>query len=182
MSSLKVYSIDSAPEKSKPVLGTIKETFGFVPNVAGVMSGSPTLIGGFMPLFQHVHGGTFTEPQIQTVLLTNAVTNKSVWPATFHTYLALEAGVPKSEVDAIRAGSLPMDAKLAALSNLARNLIEKKGHVPEDVLKTFKDGGFADEHVLEVIAIVAASAMTNYSSTVGQPPLEETFVQHRWNG
>jgi hypothetical protein len=40
-----------------------------------------------------VHASSLTEPQIQTLLLTNAVTNASEWAVAFHTALALKQGV-----------------------------------------------------------------------------------------
>jgi transcriptional regulator GlxA family with amidase domain len=43
--------------------------------VAAVMANSPVLINSLVGLFGNVHGGSFTEPQVQTVLLTDAVTN-----------------------------------------------------------------------------------------------------------
>ena len=83
-----MYTVDSAPAQSRPVLQALKETFGFIPNIAAAMAGSPTLINGFIGLFQRVHAGTFNEAEIQTVLLTDAVANRSVWPVAFHTALA----------------------------------------------------------------------------------------------
>ncbi|MEM5405093.1 hypothetical protein [Paraburkholderia unamae] len=48
-----------------------------VPNIAGAIAGSPKLINGLTAVFQQAHGGSFTEAQVQTLLLTNAVTNGS---------------------------------------------------------------------------------------------------------
>ena len=75
MSTFQIYTIDSAPEQSQPVLRQLQQTFGFIPNIAGAMAGSPVLIDAFFTLFQKVHAGSFTEAQIQTLLLTTAVTN-----------------------------------------------------------------------------------------------------------
>jgi hypothetical protein len=41
----------------------------------------------------NVHGGSFMEPQILAVLLTDAVTNRSAWAVAFHTALALKEGM-----------------------------------------------------------------------------------------
>src|SRR4051812_5384432 len=123
MNHFPVYTQQSAPAQSQPVLQSLKEAFGFVPNIAGAMAGSPTLINGFIGLFQRVHAGTFNETEIQTVLLTNAVTNHSTWAAAFHTALALKHGVTAVDVEAIREGRAPADKRLAALSGVARRLI-----------------------------------------------------------
>ncbi|HUD24674.1 MAG TPA: carboxymuconolactone decarboxylase family protein, partial [Burkholderiaceae bacterium] len=131
MQTFPVYTMESAPERSKPSLASLQQAFGIIPNIAGAMATSPVLIASLVALFSKVHSGSFSEAQIQTVLLTNAVTNAAEWPVAFHTTLALKEGVDAVDVKAIRERSVPRDKKLAALSTLARTLIEKRGHISE---------------------------------------------------
>jgi len=98
----------------------------------------------------------------------------------FHSALALEQGLDSADVDAIRAGKSPKDAKLAPLSTLARTLIEKRGRLDEQDIQSFVAAGFNTELLLEVIAIVAASTITNYTGSVTKPPLEPAFRAHAW--
>jgi len=79
-------------------------------------------------LFGKVHGGSFTEAQIQTLLLTNAVTNGCSWAVAFHTGLALKEGLDQADVQAIRERRVPKDAASAALS-LPRNSFFPSGNV-----------------------------------------------------
>src|SRR6266446_6647680 len=175
MQSFPIYTIESAPEQSKPALQSLKTAFGMVPNIAGVMATSPVLINSLVYLFQRVHGGSFTEAQIQTLLLTNAVTNACSWAVAFHTALALKEGLDPADVQAIREGRLPKDSKLAALSALARAMIEKRGRLDDEDVDRFIAAGFGKDHALEIIAIVAASTITNYTGSVTKPPLEAPF-------
>ncbi|PMS35785.1 alkylhydroperoxidase family enzyme [Trinickia symbiotica] len=181
MSRYPVHTIESAPAQSKPVLNQLQQAFGQIPNIAAKMAESPVLINGFIGLFERVHASSLTEPQIQTLLLTNAVTNASEWPVAFHTALALKEGVHRTDVDAIRHGLLPDDAKLAALSALARTLIEKRGRLAESNQRRFLEAGFSAEQILEVIAVVAASTITNFTSGVTEPPLEAQFEEFAWH-
>ena len=181
MSQFPIYNIDDAPENSRSVLRSFKEAFGFVPNIAGAMAGSPTLINGFISVFQNAHAGSFSEPQIQVLLLTNAVTNACSWAVAFHTHLALQQGIAPEDVSAIRLGLLPRDAKHAALSGFAKGLIECRGHIEDARSQAFYAAGFTRAQVLEVILVVAASTITNYLGTVAQPPLEDAFQEHAWS-
>lgn len=181
MSRYPTHTIDSAPAQSKPVLQKLQQAFGVIPNIAAKMATSPVLINGFIGVFERVHASSLTEAQIQTLLLTNAVANASEWPAAFHTALALNAGVRPADVDAIRRGALPEDAGLAALSSLARALIEARGRVAEPAQTRFVEAGFTAEQILEVIAVVAASTITNYTSSVTRPALEAQFEQFAWH-
>lgn len=182
MAKFPVYTLESAPEDSKPSLHGLAQAFGMVPNIAGAIAGSSKLINGLVGVFQQVHGGSFTEQQVQTLLLTNAVTNGSAWAVAFHTFLALKEGLSESDVHAIRARRLPQDSKLAALSHLARTLIDKRGRLDDQDIASFTAAGFDQALVLEAILVVAASTMTNYTGSTANPPLEEMFQQYAWQG
>jgi len=180
MAGFPIYTLESAPEGSKPALQGLAQAFGMVPNIAGAIAGSPKLINSLIAVFGQVHGGSFPEAQIQTLLLTNAVTNGCAWAVAFHTLLALKEGLAEADVQAIRSRRLPQDGKLAALSQLARTLIEKRGRLDDHDVASFTAAGFDQALVLEVILVIAASTMTNYAGSVTNPPLEEMFSAYAW--
>jgi AhpD family alkylhydroperoxidase len=180
MQTFPVHTIESAPEQSKPSLQMLQGAFGMIPNIAGAMSTSPVLIGSLVGLFQRVHGGSFSEEQIQILLLTNAVTNGCAWAVAFHTALALKEGVESADVQAIRERQAPLNPKSAALSLLTRTLIEKRGRLDDLDVSRFLQVGFDKAHLLEVIAVVAASTITNYTGNIAKPPVEAAFQGHAW--
>ena len=49
-------------------------------------------------------------------------------------------------------------------------------------IERFLAAGFYKDLVLEVITIVAASTITNYTGSVTNPPLEPGLQAHAWNG
>jgi alkylhydroperoxidase family enzyme len=182
MTSFPVYTLESTPECSKPALRQLQSAFGMIPNIAGAMATSPVLINSLVALFGNVHGGSFTEAQVQIILLTEAVTNASTWAVAFHTTLALKEGIDPADVRAIREGRLPKDSKFAALSGLAKTMIEKRGRLSDEDVNRFLAAGFGKDHLLEVIAAVAASTITNYTGSITKPPLEAPFQEHAWQG
>ena len=180
MQKFLVHTIETAPEKSKPALEGLKNALGFIPNTAATMAGSPTLINSFVGGFGNFHGSGLNEIEKQTVLLTNAVTYRCVWTTAFHSTLALRAGVSVADVAAIREGRAPQDPRLAALSRLAKQLIEKKGHAAESAIDHFVAAGYSPQQVLDVIAGVALSTMAAFTANIADPPLEERFAPQAW--
>lgn len=85
-------------------------------------------------------------------------------------------------MQAIREGRLPKDEKSAALSALARAMIEKRGRLSEHDADRFLAAGFGKDHLLEVIAAVAASTITNYTASITNPPVDTPFRDHTWEG
>ena len=181
MNSFPVHTLESAPEQSKPSLEALQGAFGMLPNLVGAMSTSSVLISSLVGLFQKVHGGSFSEDQIQVLLLTNAVTNASAWPVAFHTALALKAGVDPADVKAIRERATPPNPRSAALSTLARTLIEKRGRLDDADVSRFLEAGFDKARLLEVIGVVAASTITNYTGSVTKPTVEAAFREYAWS-
>jgi alkylhydroperoxidase family enzyme len=177
-----IHTIASAPEKSKLALEQLQRAFGVIPNIAAVVANSPKLVNSLVGVFQQVHSSSLPEPEIQIVLLADAVANSSKYAVAFHTALAVQEGVSFEETNAIRDGRTPKDRRFAALSTLATGLIEKRGHLTEQELGAFLDAGFTTEQVMEVIAIVSASTITNYAGTIANPPLEDVFQQFAWRG
>src|SRR6516162_2671925 len=174
------HTLASAPENSRTALEQLQKAFGVIPNIAAAIANSPKLINSLVGVFQQVHSSSLTEQEIQIVLLTDAVANSSMYAVAFHTALALQQGVSSDEAGAIRERRVPTDKRFAALSTLAKTLIEKRGHLSEQELESFIAAGFTKEQVLEVVAIVAASTITNYTGSIANPPLEDTFRQYAW--
>jgi alkylhydroperoxidase family enzyme len=182
MPNYPIHTIASAPEGSKSALEQLQQAFGVLPNLAAAIANSPKLINSLVGVFQQVHTSSLTEPEIQIVLLTDAVANSNTYAVAFHTALALQQGINSEETDAIRERRVPTGKRFAALSTLAKKLIEKRGHMSEQELDLFIATGFTKEQVMEVIAIVAASTITNYAGTIANPPLEDPFRQYAWRG
>ena len=126
MPNYPIHTIASAPENSKAGLEQLQKAFGVIPNIAAAIANSPKLINSLVGLFQQVHSSSLTEQEIQIVLLTDAVANSSTYAVAFHTTLALQQGVSLEETSAIRERRVPADKRFAALSTLAKALIEKR--------------------------------------------------------
>jgi hypothetical protein len=59
-------------------------------------------------------------------------------------------------------------------------MIEKRGRLDDQDVDRFIAAGFGKDHALEVIGIVAASTITNYTGSITKPPLEARFQAHAW--
>src|ERR1700740_1763699 len=162
MQDYQIHTIETAPEKSKPLLELFIHAVGFVPNLAGAVANSPVLANSLLGLFKNVHGGS--------------------WPVAFHTTLGLQQGLDPADVQAIREGKLPKQKRYSALSAVAKKLIESRGRLSDDDVSAFLQAGFEREHLLEVIAVVAASTITNYAGKITNPPLEPLIQEHAWRG
>jgi alkylhydroperoxidase family enzyme len=180
MNTYPIHTIDSAPDGARQALAGLQHAFGLVPNLAATMANSPPLVNAFVAASGQFGGASFTGGERQVLLLTNAVANTCTWAVAFHSTMALKEGIATADVDAIRHRRLPSDPRLAALSTVTSQLIEKRGHLDDSETKAFTAAGFDELQLFEVITGVAISAMANYAGNLAQPPLEEPFKAQAW--
>lgn len=180
MQKFTIHTIETAPAASKQTLQGLKQNFGFIPNAAATMAGSPSLINAFVSSFGSFQGGSLSEHEKNIVLLTNAVTLNCPWTTAFHSTITLKAGVAPDDVAAIRDGNAPTDPKLAALSNLAKALIERKGRAASTEVERFIAAGYTQPQILEVIAGIAVSTMAATTANLADTPVEDLFKAQAW--
>src|ERR1700746_917498 len=111
MPNYQIQTIASAPENSKPGREHVQQAVCVIPNIAGAIANSPTLINSLVGVFQQVHSSSLTEQEIQIVLLTDAVTNSSTYAVAFHTALAHRQGVNPEETYTIRERRTPANKR-----------------------------------------------------------------------
>lgn len=180
MSTFDVYTLESAPEASRPALERLKDRVGLIPNLAAAMSESPTLIDAFVTLHGIYHGGSFSAVERETISLTNAVANECSWCVAAHSTFAQKANVAPDAVEALRAGRLPEDPRLEALSAFARKMTTTRGRIDEADLEAFLSAGYTRAQALEVVVGVAVSVLANYANHLVDAPLDAFLQPQAW--
>jgi alkylhydroperoxidase family enzyme len=180
MQKFTIHTVDSAPEQSKPALQRLQQKFGFIPNAAATMASSSALIGAFVGSFVSFQGSNFDDAEKQVLLLTNAVALNCPWTVAFHSTMALKQGVAAGDVQALRAGKPPSDAKYAALSGMAKSLVEKKGRGNVAEAEKFAAAGYSPSQILDVINGIGISTMAATTANLANTPVEDAFRAHIW--
>lgn len=180
MSTYQIHGIDTAPDNSKPLLQGLQANLGLIPNLAAAMAESPELLKGFLAAREIYTGGTFTPLEIEVLSLTAAFENDCAWCMAFHTGMARKQGLSPESVDALREGRPPVEPRLGALSDFAREMVRRRGGVGGTVLDRFLGAGYTRAQALEVVLGMGFSLMANYAGNLTDPPLDEPFKPHAW--
>ena len=180
MQTYPIHSIESAPEDSRPLLRSLKENVGMVPNLAAAMAESPQLLKGFLAVRDLYQAGTFTGDEIQVLSLTAAFENDCAWCMAFHTMMAHKEGVSAASIAALREGRSPVEPRLAALSDFARSMVQQRGSVSSEDLERFRAVGYSRAQAMDVVLGMAFSLMANYAGHLANTPLDEPLKPHAW--
>src|ERR1700730_12154637 len=181
MQRFTLQTIESAPEESRSTLQALQQSLGFLPNGIATMAKRTVLVNSFAGSFGDFHGGSLNEIERQVVLLTNAVAIRCPLPVAIHSPFAIEDGIAESEVKAVRDGQLPEDPKYAALSALAKALVETRGNVTEADVEKFTSAGYSKVQILEVIMAVGVSTLAATTANMAGTPVDERFKAQTWS-
>lgn len=181
MSTYQIHGVDTAPEGSKPLLQGLQQNLGMVPNLAAAMSESPELLKGFLTVREIYQEGTFTPGEVQVLSLTAAFENNCAWCMAFHTMMARKEGISPESVEALREGRSPIEPRLGALSDFAREMVRRRGAVGPQAVERFHGAGYTRAQALEVVLGMAFSLMANYAGHLADAPLDEPLKPHAWS-
>ena len=182
METFSIHTVDTAPEQSKQALQRLQQSFGFIPNAAATMAGSPVLINAFIGSFASFHGGSFGEAEKRVLLLTNAVALECRLDRGVSLHDRSQGGRWRERrCSPFAAATCRLTWKLAALSALAKTFMESNGRTVDAEIGNFFASGYTQTQVLEVIAGIAISTMAGLMANVANTPVEDRFKAQAWN-
>jgi uncharacterized peroxidase-related enzyme len=180
MLDLTIHTPESAPEAAKETLAGARKAFGFLPNLLGAMAAAPGLVKSYRTVTANLESGSLTPIEQQVVALTVSYSNKCSYCMAAHSGLAKMAGIPDSELEALRSGRELEHPKLEALRLFTWRMVEKRGHVSDAEIKAFLAAGFDPAQVLEVIVGIAMKTMSNYTNHITHIPVDRQVQAFEW--
>jgi AhpD family alkylhydroperoxidase len=140
--------VETAPEKSRPLLEKIQKSFKFIPNLFGVFANSPVLLEGYLGLEGAFDKGSLSAVERSIVLLTASVENSCKYCTAAHSsVLKAFLHVPSEVVSAVRS-NLPLpDQKLNSLVVLTREIVSERGHVGAQTIENFLAAGYRKDQI-----------------------------------
>jgi uncharacterized peroxidase-related enzyme len=176
--SFQIHTLETAPAAAREGLGRLVQSYGFLPNLAGVIAESPAALNGLLALM-----GAFDSKEMslgplerQIVLLTASVRNRCAYCAAAHGMMANMNGLDRREVETLQQGGPLRDARLNALRRFVEAVLDKRGWVEAADLEPFFAAGFTRAQVLEVVSGVALKTFTNYVNHIANPPVNAQFA------
>jgi len=179
---LPAHEVTSESPRIRQLLEQAKKQVGFIPNMYARMVNSPGLLETYLfgyDRFRKESG--FTPAEQEVVFLTASRENGCHYCVAAHSTLADKAsGVPREVTDAIRNGDPIPDGKLAAVSELTRVLLAKRGWADRSDVELFVAAGYREEQVLEVVLAVAVKTLSNWSNHLFATPVDAMFADREW--
>ncbi|MHB0774486.1 carboxymuconolactone decarboxylase family protein [Halomonas sp. WWR20] len=182
MPNLKLHTIDSAPEKSKALLQSSIDNFGWIPNQSAYMSESPSLLAAYQRAHDLFIDSSLNEEEKAVVWITCGVENNCAYTVQAHAFIALAKGVGARVVDAIAHNPASLDARLRALHNFTLQVIHCRGRVEKQAIDAVLQAGFSKQNMLDVILGVSQKNMSTILNSIAGTEIDDRFKWDAFRG
>jgi len=183
MSQFTIHTPETAPEAARDTLTKVAKHYGFLPNLLGGLAEAPVALHGYIGLSEQFGKSSLNAQEQQVVLLATSVINACGFCVAAHSFVARNmAKLDDANLQALRSGGKLPDARLNALAQFTRAVVNERGWVNGAALDAFLAAGFSKAQVLEVVTGVALKTLSNYANHVLETPVNEQFKSETWDG
>lgn len=176
-----IHNETSAPQASRPLLESIQEANGFVPNCLGALANSPVALQGYLALDQQIGQSSFSPQEQNVIYLAVARENACPYCVAAHSAFAKMAGLSEPTVQRLRTGVDLEDTRLQALHEFTSRLVRCQGNVDEADVQTMLEAGYRREQILEIILFVAIKTIGAYANRLMGTDLDEMLKPDAWS-
>jgi uncharacterized peroxidase-related enzyme len=147
-----------------------------IPNLYATLAKAPAALEVLLRANSALATGQLNAKEREIVALATSQANSCQYCLSAHTFLAKKAGLSLAETHQARAGK-DDDPRHAAIARFTRSLIDARGHVEPRQLDEFKSAGLSDADLLEVVANVAVTTLTNFTNNVARTRIDFPVVE-----
>lgn len=174
-----LHDADSAPDAAD-IFDRSGEVLGMVPNLIRKMAASPAAAAAYLDLTERLGESSLSTDEQAVALLTISRYHECGYCMAAHSMTSRMGGLPDAVVDALRTDQDLPDARLEGLRRFIRAMLEHRGWVPEAELHAFRQAGFGDAAVLDVIVAIALKTLSNYTNHLADTPVDAPLQHERW--
>ncbi|WNJ97827.1 carboxymuconolactone decarboxylase family protein [Vibrio ruber] len=176
MIEMKLHTIDSAPDDSRPLLQSSIDNFGWIPNQSAYMAESPDLLASYQFAHDRFSQCSLDEAEKAVVWLTTGVINQCPYTIKAHRWIAIHQGVASDIVDKMIHRPEQLPPRLAALHQFTQAVILAQGSIPKDKARHFLDAGFTQQNMLDVILGISQKTMSTLLNSLADTAVEAQFL------
>ncbi len=176
-----IHDTSSAPADARPFLEKSQASYGFVPNLHGVMAESPALLEAYRTVSEIFDKTSLNGVERNVVLLTISYENGCTYCMAAHSTIATMQKVPEDVVAALRNGTPIADTKLEALRQFTSAVVNSRGWPDQAVVDALLAAGYGKAQILDVILGVGLKTMSNYTNHLADTPADSVFQSQAWS-
>ena len=169
MTEFTAYTLETAKDEAKDILGNIQAGYGFIPNLFSYMAEAPTTVQAYLQLNELLGKTSIPMAQLQVALLAASKENNCDFCTVAHRAIGKQSGANPESLNALNEGREIADPKDKAIADFTISVVRNRGFVPEADTQAFLAAGYTQQQILEVILVVTIKTLSNYSNHFTKP-------------
>jgi alkylhydroperoxidase family enzyme len=178
MSRFTIHDDLSAPEGSLPVIKGALASAGQLPNLVGVLAGSPAALRGYARFAGELRHGILDVETKERISLAVAEHFRSTPGVKMHQRLARSRGIGIDEVKLAR-NFASADEKQDVLLRYVGHLLRKRSQPPAALQEEALELGWTEEELLESIAFASVEVFSALINIAGDVPVDGSTEESR---
>jgi alkylhydroperoxidase family enzyme len=158
MSRFQIHDDLTAPEGSVPILRGALSTAGQLPNLLGVLAGSPAVLRAYARFRSELRHGALSLQTLERIALAVAEHYDSAPGIALHNRTSRQAGLGIDEIALAKEWD-SRDVREATLMRYLKALVSEQARPPMHLHEEAREAGWSDEQILEAIAYVALETL-----------------------
>lgn len=156
---------------TRELLEQVEKTFGSIPNVAKIMANAPVVLESFLALTRSFAGARIGVKLHHQAKLTTSEANACDYCTSILCAIGPTAGLTAADLLEGRSAR-SQDPHTDAALKLARTVMETRGKVSDEDLRTVRQAGLGDAEIVEIVASVVVGCFTNFLNNVARTALD----------
>jgi uncharacterized peroxidase-related enzyme len=177
MATLKVHTIETAPEGSRQALEEVQHKLGNVPNLYGTMANSPEMLNGYLALNQQWERSSLSAKERELIFLSASVANQCPYCTAGYTAGLQQMHTGGDIIRQVLYNETVQDPKLNALVTLVKEVVNNRGFISHPVQTAFLEAGYQENVILEILVGVAMKTMANYLDHIFPIPIDREYQE-----
>lgn len=176
MQRLNPVNPETAEGKAKTLLDGVKAKMGMTPNIMKTMANSPAALDAYLNFSNSLRSGVLTAQNREQIAVNVGEFNQCGYCLAAHSTIGKSLGLSEEEIELNRSGT-GSDENSQALMIFSRKVVEKRGFVSDQDIQEFRNAGYGDAEITEVVANVALNLFTNYFNHLAATEIDFPEVQ-----
>lgn len=172
MSRLNLVQESYAHGRTAKLFDHILRATGRILNMFRGLANSPAALGAYLQMSESLKTGKLSADERRVIALVVSDELGSPYCIKTHQTLAKMQGMVDHEIKLLLEGRSENE-KYAALARFVRAIIRTAGKIPDDRLSSIRSRGYGDDHITEIVGLIALSTYANYFNSLNRTEADE---------
>lgn len=174
MSTFNVPTREEVSTNNQAIFDNLNKALGFVPNLYATYAHSDTALENYLNFANAKTSLSVKEKEVVNLAVSQV--NNCIYCLSAHTAIGKMNGLSEEETEENRKGKAS-EEKVQVGLQFAQSITKNRGNVTSEEIKAFKEAGYNDSDVLEVVLNVVANTLTNYVNHIAETEIDFPKVE-----